>query len=371
MSTPRSWSITRCATWDEAWALGDAAGWLALSQDPAGHAFGHPALVRAWAETVGHADAVVPHVIVARHAQDTVVILPAVVRTYAGRRATRRVLEPAGGALFGYHTPLWSRHPTSDDATDFWQAVRRVAGTRVDQALFRFVSPAAAGHVGAEPAGDESPVLSLIGCPTFDDVLARMSRNAREQVRRITRRLADAGEIRLAIAAPSDGPQALQAFRTQMVPAYQARWRGHPNGCLLDAPGVTDFFARVVAVGVPERWAQFATLWVGDQPVAWHIGLAHASGWYWWLPAHAAEWEAAAPGRALLAALIARAVADRVPAMHLLTGAQRYKRSWHPTPGPMATVRWYAPGLRGAIAHVYDRWRAPASSGAVATNDDS
>lgn len=368
MTDRAEWSLTICTTWEDAWHHGDRVQWSALAQGPTGHAFGHPELVRAWAETVGRAENVVPYVVMARGVNDTQVVLPAVIRPYPGRLATRRVLEPAGGALFGYHTPLWSRLPSGDEATRFWQTVRHVAGARIHQALFRFVAPNTAGSAGAEPAGDDSPLLPLEACHSLDDVLVRMSRNAREQVRRLARRLGDAGEVRLAIATPDEAADSARTFREQVVPAYQARWRAHPAGCLLDAPGVTDFFTRVIHDGVSNGWAQFATLWVGHQPVAWHVGLVHATGWHWWLPAHDPAWEAAAPGRALLAALIARAIADRVPAVHLLTGAQRYKRSWQPVPRPLATVRWYAPGLRGTAARLYDRWRTSAPAGAAASD---
>jgi CelD/BcsL family acetyltransferase involved in cellulose biosynthesis len=363
------WTLETCSTWDEAWSLGETVGWRACATGPGGHAFAHPALVRAWAETIGGAVPVVPHVVVARDGDGTTVVLPAVIRAYAGRLARRRVLEPAGGALFGYHTPIWSRGPTPDLATRFWAAVRHASAHDVHQALFRFVAPVAAGTEGTELAGDESPVLPLAGLHSLDDVLGRMSRNAREQVRRIARRLSDVGDVRLDLAHPRDGTAAAQAFRNSMVPAYRARWRAHPGGCLLDAPGVMDFFARVVEDGVSQGWAQFATLSVGEVPVAWHVGLVHATGWHWWLPAHDPERESSAPGRALLAALVARAIADRVPALHLLTGAQRYKRSWQPHPNPLCTVRWYAPGLRGTAARLYDRWRAPASGNTGAADD--
>lgn len=351
------WTLRWATTWPEAFALGDTVAWEALAAGPCGHPFAHPALVRAWADTVGAATGVQPWVCVAHDADGTTAVLPAVVRRYAGRWAERAVLEPAGGSLFGYHAPVWSRAPSVDQATRFWDGVRAVTGGTVHQALFRLVAPTSAGARHQEPAGDDSPVLSLAGLTDFDAVLARLSRNAREQVRRAARRLGDAGPVRLHLAAPTDAADAARRFHREVVPAYRARWRERRTACLLDEPGVADCFARVVEDGVAGGWGQFATLLVGEEPVAWHVGLVHATGWHWWLPTHAAAWDALAPGRVLLAELIAAALAHRVPALHLLTGGHRYKRSWQPEPGPLCTVRWYAPGLRGTAARVYDRWR--------------
>ena len=177
--------------------------------------------------------------------------------------------------------------------------------------------------------------------------------------------------MQLSLFTRESAAKATEEYRDYVVPAYRALWRARPEGCLLDQPGVEYFFERVVEVGVAEGWAQLARLTVGGTPVAWHVGLKHRTGWYWWLPAHDPARAEESPGRVLLAEVIARAIADRVPRLHLMIGAHQYKQSWRPASLALRSVRWYAPGARGTALRLYDAMHARSTTESAANVDTS
>ncbi len=372
MTPTRRWQFAWSRTWADALEGAHGAAWRALAaSSPQANAFHAPAVVRIWADTVGAAIGAEPVVGRATASDGTEAVLPWVVVPHAGRRITRRVLEPVGQALFGYHDPLLSRAVEPELAAALWDEARVAAPGGAQTALFRLVHADAAPGPMSEPVREESPVLELAGTAELDALLATLSRNAREQVRRQRRKLEAVGPVAFECAPPERAAAAAAEFRSAVVPAYHALWRDRAAGSLLDAPGVTEFYARVIAEGVTAGWAQFARLTVAGQPVAWHVGLVHRTGWYWWLPAYAAKHADHSPGRVLLAELIARAIHDHVPRLHFLIGGQRYKLSWRPRALDLRTVRWYAPGARGAALKLYDRVLAPSATDAPTEDPDA
>ena len=366
------WTFAWTPHWDDAWTGSMGALWRELADaSTEANAFHEPALCRIWAETVGAATGAAPVVGVATATDGTRVLLPWVLTTHRGRRLSRRVIEPIGQTLFGYHDPLPSRALSPAEARALWPAARRALPVASDAALFRFAHDTIALGPMSEPVGEDSPVLDLGGTADLDALLAGMSRNAREQVRRARRKLDAAGAVCLSLCPPASAQAAAAEYRSHVVPAYRALWRARPAGCLLDLPGVERFFERVVEVGVGEGWAQMARLTVGGTAVAWHVGLVHRSGWYWWLPAHDPSRADLSPGRVLMAELISRAIAERVPRLHLMIGAQRYKQSWRPSPLALRTVRWHAPGARGTMLRWYDAVRRRGAPAAAAAATDA
>ncbi|MDP1569802.1 MAG: GNAT family N-acetyltransferase [Vicinamibacterales bacterium] len=344
--------------WRTGWpVLADAAWWdgweAARARAPRSHVFHRADVLRAWYDTVARTQQHEPVMIRYTAPAGARVYLAATVVPYQGRWAGRRVLEPAGQDLFGAHDPLVDGDADAVDWDAFWDAVRDAA-VGVDQALFRFVPPSMSGRVRAEPAGDECPVLSLEGVPSLDAMLARCSANHRGDVRRRIRRAQEQGAVALQVFDPSTATQAMAEFDGAFWPVWSAASAEHGWG-LHTRPGLAAFCQRVVREGVAGGWAHFAVLRVGDAPVAWHLGLADAGRVYWWLPVHDPAHDALAPGKLLLALLVARLIDDGWRELHFQTGAQAYKQAWQPAWPPLMAVRWHAPSARGRVLALHDR----------------
>jgi CelD/BcsL family acetyltransferase involved in cellulose biosynthesis len=343
------------------WAPDFRAEWDRLLADsPCANVYHHPDLVRAWADTHGRAIHAQPLFAIAKGPDRAQVLCAFVVVAQRGRYASRRALGPVGMNFFGYHDPLVAG--TSDalrvEWPAFWEAVRSSVGDRCDHALIPSVHAAFAAGPLARPDSDPSPVLSLTGLATLDDVLARCSANHRGDVGRRLRRLRETGDVTFSIAAEgSSVGAALEDFHEQFLPAYTGYWRSRPEGCMLDQPGVGAFVERVVSEGVPAGWAQYDRLSLDGRSIAWHIGLTFRRRMYWWIPAHDSAWQSHSPGKVLLALLIERAIASGVEELHLLTGAHRYKVDWKADVVTLSTLRWHAPSAKGTALAWYDAGR--------------
>jgi len=355
-----SWQFEWRSRWEDVWASDFRAEWdrlLAASSNA--NVYHHPDLVRVWAETHGRAIGAEPLFATVNGPHGVRALCTFVVVVGRGRYATRRVLGPAGQSFFGYHDPLVAGAGVDQmHWSGFWEAVRSSVGDRCDHALIPSVHGVFAEGPLARPSSDSSPVLSLAGLPTLDALLDRCSANHRGDVRRRLRRLRERGAV--AFSTAGDGASltaAVSDFQERFVPAYTAYWRPRPEGCMLDRPGMAAFVGRVVAEGVPSGWAQYDSVSIDGQSIAWHIGLKFRNRMYWWIPAHDRAWQAFSPGKVLLALLIERAIASGVDELHFLTGAHRYKVDWQADVVTLSTVRWHAPSAKGTALAWYDAGR--------------
>lgn len=361
-----AWRFRWVTEWDAVWRGEVAERWQRLaSGSTVANAFHEPALVRAWAETVGAATGAMPVVGLADAPDGTEVLLPWVITPQRGSRVTRRVLEPMGHALFGYHDPLAAAPLAEAEWSAFWASVRPSVPVAYDSALFRLVHAEIAVASAAPTVMENSPVLEFSG-GDFDFVLRRLSKNAREQVRRSARRIAEAGGrfeslTGAAAAAEVAGP---------LATAHRTLWRARPAGSVLDQPRVLDAFTRFAREGTVAGWARLDRLVMDGAAIAWHFGLVHRTGWHWWLPAYDAASAMPSPGAAMLAHVVEQAVGAGAARLHLMIGNQRYKQRWHPAPLALRAVRWYAPAVRGAALRLYDSLRATRRSGDIPTPDD-
>src|SRR5882672_4726934 len=179
-----AWRFEWRQGWTEVWAGDFQATWLRLlACDPCAHVYHLPDLVRAWVETHGATLSATPVFGLATDDAHRQVLLPWVVVPRAGRFMRRRVVEPAGSSLFGYHDPLVGA-PDADgiDWSSLWESARRELARSCDQALFQFVHPRYARGMRGKPCGEESPVLTLAGLDDLQAVLTRCSRKHHSDV---------------------------------------------------------------------------------------------------------------------------------------------------------------------------------------------
>ncbi|MGE0393578.1 MAG: GNAT family N-acetyltransferase [Vicinamibacterales bacterium] len=354
-----TWTFEWHTTWAEVWDNEFEARWRALlGQAPHSRAFHRPEVVRAWAETCGKAAGAAPVVGVATSADGHQVLLTWVVVTYRGRRGARRVLEPVGQALFGYHSPLVV--PVSGSAPDwesFWEAARRELRAACDQARLRFIDAEQGVGRRSSVCGEASPILRLSGVGTLADLLATRSANHRGDVGKKFRRAAERGHVRFHVFGPDDAAEARRSFAAEFVPAYGAVWDGRPEGNVLASPPVLAFATRLVDEGVGQSWTHYSRLTIGDEAVAWHLGLLHRGELYFWMPTHDVAWSGVSPGKLLLARLIEHGLDSGWSTVHFQTGAHDYKRAWTDDDAGLRAIRWFSPSLKGCLLGLYDAWR--------------
>jgi CelD/BcsL family acetyltransferase involved in cellulose biosynthesis len=350
------WSFEWRRSWADVWSDEFMREWHCMMAQPShAHVYHRPELVRRWVETDGAQSAAAPHFGIATSPSGAKVFLPWIVAPHHGRLISRRTLEPAGRELFGYHSPLVTgAEPSSIDWPHFWESARTAVGGACDQALFRLVEPEFSAGSALHKPSEDSPVLSLEGCASLDDVLARCASSHRVDVKRQRRRASERGEVTLSVATRADAADARRGFREELWPAYRAAWEGRSISSTLLRDGVEGFLALVAGAGVDEGWGHYSALRIGGVPVAWHLGLLDSGRLYYWVPTHDARWANYSPGKLLLAELIEYGCREGWREIHLLTGNHDYKRAWNPTPRRLAAIAWTAPTTRGRAIGWYD-----------------
>jgi CelD/BcsL family acetyltransferase involved in cellulose biosynthesis len=350
------WHFWWRRTWAEVWEAELQTRWWQMFEDaPSSHVYHRPDVVRVWAETCGAAIGAEPMVGLGSDGFGHDALLPWVLVRYRGRFVRRRVLEPAGGGLFGYHDPLLIGNIGNGvDWSEFWETARRSVGCSCDQAFFRFLNPAVCDGMRTERCGDESPILSLVGLTSLGALLGRCGANHRGDILRRLRRVREKGDVSLWMAGADDAEIVIRDFRELFTPVYRHLWRERPEGDLFNRPGFSEFAERLIVDGLPAGWAKYAVLRVAGAPVAWHLGLFHERQLYWWLPTYDRAWENFSPGKILLAKLLEYGISEGWTNVHFLTGGQAYKRAWRPQLPELRTLRWGAPGIRGALYSWYD-----------------
>lgn len=351
------WRLRWLRTLDALAAPDVAAAWSALfAAATPRYVFQRPEVVRAWLETEGDEEGFEPAVALGESASAGRALVSGCVARYRGRFMTRRVFEPVGRALFGYHPPLLGEGAGEAERAALWSALKREAARFSDQALFRFV-PEPLAPPGAPVCPDESPVLELGGAADLDELLSRLSANHRGDVRRRLRRLAERGAVTLRIFGPAEGTAAAEDFAERFLPAYEARSLQTGFAPFLLRRGARRFAERLLGDGLARGWGHYAVLRVGEAPVAWHLGFFDDGALYWWVPVHDPTWEGYSPGKVLLALLAAEGIRLGWRRIHFQTGGQRYKHDWGAVSAPLRTVSWHSRTPKGALLSLYDRRR--------------
>jgi CelD/BcsL family acetyltransferase involved in cellulose biosynthesis len=350
------------ADWTAAWTFGGVftdpdvrRAWTAAQPSPLGHVFHRLDLMKMWTDTIGAAAGAAPAMASLASDSGLTGLVAVAVVPHRGSMVTRRVLEPMGQDLFGYHDPLFDRQPPAAAVDAFWSTLRSSAPAH-DQARFRFVDGALAPASFQAPSGDDSPVLSLEGAATLDDVLGRCSANHRGDVRRRLRRLCERGAVALRVYGRDEAGAAVRDFGERCWPAWVAACR-RKGGRLFERPGFRAYCDRLLDEGVTSGLAHYSALRVDGVDIAWHLGLSDRDRLYWWLPAHDADWDDSSPGKVLLALLIEHAIGARFRELHFQTGAQPYKLAWQPARPRRVAVVWHAGSWRGRAFGTYDALR--------------
>jgi dTDP-4-amino-4,6-dideoxygalactose transaminase/CelD/BcsL family acetyltransferase involved in cellulose biosynthesis len=162
-----------------------------------------------------------------------------------------------------------------------------------------------------------SPVLHIQG-RHWDEVLERMSRNLRQQVRRKERNLHRGHDVRFRL---SDTNERLEQDLETLFQLHAARW-----GKKAEWFTATQAFHRAFAKLAFERgWLRLWLLEVDGAPVAAWYGFRYGGTESYYQAGRKPEWDRASVGFVLLAHSIRAAVEDGMREYRFLEGGEAYK----------------------------------------------
>jgi CelD/BcsL family acetyltransferase involved in cellulose biosynthesis len=112
--------------------------------------------------------------------------------------------------------------------------------------------------------------------------------------------------------------------------SLQGRWRETGSHDVFAEPGYLDFYRGLAAdCGGTEGWVQVSALFVGEDIVATHWGMAHGRRFYWIMPGYEdGEWGRYSVGRVLMDAVVQDCIARGFALFDLTVGDEAYKTQW-------------------------------------------
>ena len=193
---------------------------------------------------------------------------------------------------------------------------------------------------------NEAPIVRAepgAGGPWLD----RQTRNLRSQIRRMGRRLEEAG----ARLERVEGAEAVRAALPDFARLHHARW-AHRGGSAALRPPVERMLAAA-AGSLPSGRMWLWTIRHGEQVVASEIFLGAGDEAVYWLGGHDEAWSRFKPGLVTLAAAIEDAVDRGAARFDLGPGAQDYKLRLADDSMRLIWATLVPPGRAGAAAYAW------------------
>lgn len=300
----------------------NVAEWVALYNQCDTHVFNHPLLIQTWIKTFSAVNHIIPIWI---HGIDPDTnarsLWPFVLWRRNWKNAFLRVLMPAGGGDFDYHTPLI--YPDANlnqyytELIDFLQK-----NVKCDKIC---ISGIPGSHLPATKMGwtqgEICPMLMLKDIPDVDTLMRFFKTSLRGDLRRQMRRLGEVGSLSMVeITSQDDVSTEFKSFMS----AHTSRW---PKAYKIPGFHRSLLSEPLLKSGI----VSFTALRAGQTTVAWHLGFQDTNRFYYYMPAGNPEFAQYSPVKVHLLKLVERAISLNIPVYDHLRGEETYKSGWSNT----------------------------------------
>tara|TARA_R110001583_G_scaffold185149_1_gene345105 strand:- start:11436 stop:12530 length:1095 start_codon:yes stop_codon:yes gene_type:complete len=278
--------------------------------------FFSPVLFIAWYETYSSVLKLEAQFIVIKSNNKIVALMPLVIEKSTLTNAYLHKLVPIGKFEFDYHDPLILSAFEKDASQLIWQAITAIPNIDlIDIPRLRAVSPLK--HISNAQKVAIAPSINLQTTKSFDEVIAALPKQLRQDVRRQERRLKEQGELQLLTCTTSE--QAMQYFN-DFETALIARWP--------DSYRAAGFLKALLKQIEKDKTVNFTILLLNEIPVSWHLGFKNNDSTFYYKPAFNFDYNKFSPGRVHLALLIKSSFDNNENLFDLCLGAEQYKTHW-------------------------------------------
>ena len=195
---------------------------------------------------------------------------------------------------------------------------------------------AAAGYRVVTTAGSRSPFLPLP--PTYEDLLASVSRGLRSQVNRKRRALEKVGPVRLRVVRGGPG---LQNALEEALRLEGSGWKSQAGTAILTDPALERLYRSFAVRAAEQGWLRLCLLEVDGQAVAADYGCAFGGIGYMFKTGYDVARSRSSPGLVLTAEMLRTAIEEGLSAYDFLGGPDPYKMRWTSTVRPRVGLRAY------------------------------
>ncbi len=292
--------------------------WMDLYRNADTHVFNHPGLIRAWIDTFGKVHDIRLLWIEGISKNGGKTLWPLVIWHRNWKNAFMRVVMPAGGSDYDYHTPLISK---PCDVDEYFQELMSyiVANIKFDELALSGI-PSSFFQDYNESGwirGEICPALNISEMKSSDDLFAFLKTSLRGDLRRQMRRMEEMGPVSMTqIKTYKEAMVEYEAF----IEAHCQRW---PN-----AYKVPGFHKELMSDELLSSVVNFSVLKIGDFSAAWHLGFEDKGIFYYYMPAGNPDFSRLSPVKVHLFKLIERAICRGYKTYDHLRGEENYKSGW-------------------------------------------
>lgn len=291
--------------------------WRSLKQD---HVFNSPELIRTWIDCFTKIHKIDILWILGSHPDGNKSLWPLVIWHRNWKNAFMRVLMPAGGGDFDYHSPMFMNPLNEEGKNEYFSDLIEALKKRgnFDELVFSGIpDKMLPSDCGKWIKDDICPYMDLTVFQNEEDLLKFFKTNLRKNLQRRWRRLSELGTVELVdFKTWKDASLEFDAYMS----AHAARW---PNAYV-----VHGFHKALLTDEMLAGPVSFTALRVGDQTVAWHLGFEDNDCFYYYRSAVNPDFYLYSPGNLHLWQLVKRAIDRGLKVYDHLRGEELYKDGW-------------------------------------------
>lgn len=170
----------------------------------------------------------------------------------------------------------------------------------------------------------EQPCPSLILPHSWDELLQRLSRNFRSQVRRNSRAINDSAALNMRRVPAADSA----AFIERLIQLNRDRMRSTGRVSSLENEAFRLFLRDATDYMANTGMAWMDVIESRQEILAASLNFVHGTSVYYYMGGFSERLRRCGPGNALFAQVIQRAIGDRYQRFDFLRGAEAYKYRW-------------------------------------------
>ncbi|HSV02671.1 MAG TPA: GNAT family N-acetyltransferase [Phenylobacterium sp.] len=177
------------------------------------------------------------------------------------------------------------------------------------------------------------PTLALPHDPA--EVLGRLPKSRRTDLRRCARRLAELGAVRFELADAAGRASALAA----VMALHARRWNERGEAGVFAEPRVRGFHEAVTGDLLAAGMLRLHVLRLGERPIAAQYGIVQGASAYSYIHAFDPAFARFGPGWLLMAHVLQSAVREGLRSFDFLRGREAYKYDWGAADRPQVRRR--------------------------------
>jgi hypothetical protein len=237
------------------------------------------------------------------------------------KNAFQRCLLPLGHSDFDYHDPLIIGHFSEDQYDEFWnklfEEVDRI--NNIDRVYISGITKVPVKGNSRFYKEETCPFLTLSSfSDKGEDFLLSLKTSLRGDIRRQLRRLQENGDVAYRVLN-SQSPDLKEQLQ-KLLFFHSIRW---PKA--YKAPR---FHENLIQYGLKNGIVHFSVIYFNNKPISWHLGFAHRTTFYYYMPVIDPEYQSYSPGKLHLYWLNCWAIKNKLEIFDHLRGEENYKAGW-------------------------------------------